>query len=64
MFTSKKLSTAQAVKMDPIIGKVGGSGDERVKAMFTKKKGNVLFTESRGGMFGRTPRKHKNKLFT
>ena len=59
-----ELAIAQAVKMDPIIGKVGGSGDERVKAMFTKKKGNVLFTESRGGMFGRTPRKHKNKLFT
>jgi hypothetical protein len=59
-----ELAIAQAVKMDPIIGKVGGSGDERVKAMFSKKKGNVLFTEARGGMFGRAPKKYKNKLFT
>jgi hypothetical protein len=59
-----ELAIAQAVKMDPIIGRVGGSGDDRVKAMFSKKKGNILFTEARGGMFGRAPRKYKNKLFT
>jgi hypothetical protein len=60
-----ELAIAQAVKMDPIIGKVGGSGDERVKAMFSKKNGNVLFTDSRAGMFGKSPNRYKrNKLFT
>ena len=60
-----ELAIAQAMKMDPIMGKVGGSGDERVKAMFSKKQGNILFTESRAGMFGKSPNRYKrNKLFT
>jgi hypothetical protein len=59
-----ELAIAQALKMDPIMGKIGGSGDERVKSMFKKKQGNILFTDSRGGMFGRTPKKYKHKLFT
>jgi hypothetical protein len=54
-----ELAIAQAVKMDPIMGKVGGSGDERVKAMFAPNKNNVLFTESRG-LFNTK----KRKLFT
>jgi hypothetical protein len=60
-----ELAIAQAMKMDPIMGKVGGSGDGRVKAMFSKKQGNILFTESRAGMFGKSPNRYKrNKLFT
>jgi hypothetical protein len=60
-----ELAIAQAMKMDPIMGKAGGSGDARVKAMFSKKQGNVLFTDSRAGMFGRSPNRYKrNKLFT
>ena len=59
-----ELAIAQALKMDPIMGRIGGTGDERVASMFVKKKGNVLFTESRGGMFGKSPRKYKNKLFS
>jgi hypothetical protein len=59
-----ELAIAQALKMDPIMGKIGGSGDERVKAMFKKKQGNILFTDSRGGMFGNSPKKYKRKLFT
>jgi hypothetical protein len=60
-----ELAIAQALKMDPIMGKIGGTSDDRVKAMFSKKKGNVLFTESRGGMFGTSHNKYKrNKLFT
>ena len=60
-----ELAIAQAMKMDPIMGKAGGSGDERVKAMFSKKKGNILFTDSRAGMFGKSPNRYKrNKLFT
>jgi hypothetical protein len=55
-----ELAIAQALKMDPILGKVGGSGDERVQALFKKKANNVLFTESRG-MF---QRKRKSKLFS
>jgi hypothetical protein len=54
-----ELAIAQAIKMDPILGKVGGSGDDRVAAMFAKKSKNTLFTESRG-MFNT----RKRKLFT
>jgi len=56
-----ELAIAQALKMDPIMGKIGGSSDQRVLAMFNKKPANMLFTESRG-MF--KTRKYKNKLFT
>lgn len=58
-----ELAIAQAYKMDPILGRVGGSGDARVQSMFTKNKNNALFTESRGGMFG-TSKYKRNKLFT
>jgi len=54
-----ELAIAQAVKMDPIIGKVGGSGDARVNALFTSRVKNQLFTESRG-LFN----SKKRKLFT
>lgn len=54
-----ELAIAQALRMDPILGKVGGSGDERLNALFKPNKKNQLFTESRG-LF---PRK-KSKLFT
>lgn len=53
-----ELAIALAMKLDPIIGKIGGEKDERVTAMFRKNKKNTLFTESRS-MFN-TP---KNKLF-
>lgn len=53
-----ELAIALAMKLDPIIGKIGGEKDERVTSMFKKNKKNTLFTESRG-MFN-TP---KNKLF-
>lgn len=54
-----ELAIAQALKMDPILGRVGGSGDDRVKAMFKAKPKNQLFTESRGLFNTR-----KQKLFT
>lgn len=54
-----ELAIAQALKMDPILGKVGGSGDERMKAFFRPNKKNQLFTESRG-LF----QKKKSKLFS
>lgn len=53
-----ELAVAQAIRMDPIIGKVGGSGDPRIQSIFTKRPKNQLFTESRG-MFNRP----KHKLF-
>jgi hypothetical protein len=60
-----ELAIAQALKMDPIMGKIGGTSDERVASMFKKKRGNVLFTEARGDMFGRSKNKYKrNKLFS
>jgi len=43
-----ELAIAQAMKMDPILGKVGGSGDARVAAMFSKKTKPSLFSDSRG----------------
>ncbi len=54
-----ELAIAQALKMDPILGRVGGSGDDRMKALFRPNKKNQLFTESRG-LF----QKKKSKLFS
>ena len=54
-----ELAIAQAMKMDPIIGKVGGSGDGRVAALYEKRTKNTLFSESRG-LFNTK----KRKLFT
>ena len=54
-----ELAIAQAMKMDPILGRVGGSSDERVKSLYSKKKSNKLFANS-GNMF----KTRKNKLFT
>jgi hypothetical protein len=60
-----ELAIAQAMKMDPIMGKIGGTSDERVASMFNKKRGNVLFTEARNSMFGQSRNKYKrNKLFS
>jgi len=53
-----ELAIAQALKMNPILGKVGGTGDDRVKALFKPNRKNQLFTESRG-IFQRK----KSKLF-
>ncbi len=53
-----ELAIALAMKLDPIMGKIGGEKDPRVASMFTKNKKNTLFTESRS-MFN-TP---KSKLF-
>jgi hypothetical protein len=54
-----ELAIAQALKMDPVMGKVGGSSDPRVSAIFKPNKKNVLFTESRG-LFNK---RKKSKLF-
>ena len=60
-----ELAIAQALKMDPIMGKIGGTSDERVASMFKKKRGNILFTDSRNNMFGQSKNKYKrNKLFS
>jgi hypothetical protein len=60
-----ELAIAQALKMNPIMGKIGGSSDERVASMFNKKRGNILFTEARNDMFGKSRNKYKrNKLFS
>jgi hypothetical protein len=53
-----ELAIALAMKLDPIMGKIGAEKDPRVASMFTKNKKNTLFTESRS-MFN-TP---KSKLF-
>jgi hypothetical protein len=56
-----ELAIAQALKMDPIMGRAGGSGDERVTALYSKKKaGGRLFDTSSSGLFGNK----KRKLFT
>ena len=54
-----ELAIAQAIKMDPIIGRVGGSDDKRVASLFKPRERNILFTQSRG-MFNV---KRKSKLF-
>lgn len=55
-----ELAIAQAMKMDPIFGKAGGSSDDRVKAMYSRKnKPSKLFSNSTNLFSTR-----KNKLFT
>jgi hypothetical protein len=54
-----ELAIAQAMKMDPILGKIGGSGDDRIAAMFKQKPKQSLFTPSRGIFESR-----KHKLFS
>ena len=54
-----ELAIAQALKMDPIMGKIGGTSDDRVKAMYAGSPKNPLFSTSRG-IFN----KRKRKLFT
>jgi hypothetical protein len=55
-----ELAIAQALKMDPILGKIGGTSDDRVKSLYSKKlKSNKLFSSSKN-MFNT----RKNKLFT
>jgi hypothetical protein len=55
-----ELAIAQALKMDPILGKIGGSGDDRIKSLYSKKlKSNKLFSSSKN-MFNT----RQNKLFT
>lgn len=53
-----ELAIAQALKMDPIMGKVGGP-DERVASLFKRREKPQLFSESKG-MFTRKTQ----KLFT
>ena len=54
-----ELAIALAMKLDPIIGRVGDKQDVRLTSMHKRNKKNKLFTESRG-LFGRK----KNKLFS
>ena len=55
-----ELAIAQALKMDPIMGRIGGTNDDRVKSLYSKKlKSGKLFSSSKN-MFNT----RKNKLFT
>ena len=58
-----ELAVAMAMKMDPIMGKIGGTGDARVMSMQKRNKNNKLFTES-SSMFSSGGGKYKRKLFT
>lgn len=53
-----ELALAQALKMDPILGRVGGSNDERVASLYKRKEKPKLFTSSNSLFTGR-----KHKLF-
>jgi len=53
-----ELAIALAMKLDPIIGRVGDKEDPRLTSLHNKNKRNKLFTESRG-LFNRS----KNKMF-
>lgn len=56
---SAELAIAQAMKMDPIFGKAGGSSDDRVMSLYkNRNKPNRLFSGS-GNLFTN----RKNKLF-
>lgn len=53
-----ELAIALAMKMDPIMGKIGSKGDDRLNSLYNPKQKNKLFTDSRG-LFN----KRKNKIF-
>jgi hypothetical protein len=55
-----ELAIAQALKMDPIMGKIGGTGDDRVKSLYSKKPKRSIFGESSSSLFNTK----KSKLFT
>ncbi len=52
-----ELAIAQAMKMDPILGRVGGQDDPRIKSLFANRPKTVLFSNGKG-MFRKT-----NKIF-
>jgi hypothetical protein len=54
-----ELAIAQAIKMDPIMGRIGSGDDVIIKSMYERKKRNVLFPTSTG-MFN----SKKRKIFT
>ena len=54
-----ELAIGLAMKLDPLIGKVGAEEDVRLQSILRKNKKNILFTESRG-LFERK----RNKLFS
>jgi len=55
-----ELAIAQAVKMDPIMGRIGEKKDPRIEALFSNKKRNKqTFVNTRNGFTG----KRRNKLF-
>jgi hypothetical protein len=58
-----ELAVAMAMKMDPIMGKIGGTSDGRVMSMQKRNKNNKLFTDS-ASMFNSGGGKYKRKLFT
>ena len=59
---SAELAIAQAMKMDPIYGKVGGSSDDdRIKSLYSRKNKNKLFPTSSGNTLTNNVR--RNKLF-
>ena len=53
-----ELAIAQAMKMDPIFGKISSTKDSRIESLLKPKKRNVLFDNSKG-LFTN----NKNKLF-
>ena len=54
-----ELAIALAMKLDPIMGRVGAKEDDRVASLYKIKKKSTLFSESKG-MFNT----RKNKLFS
>ncbi len=53
-----ELAIAQAIKMDPILGRVGGSDDPRIKALYVKRVRPTLFPNQVSSF-----NKRKQKLF-
>jgi hypothetical protein len=53
-----ELAVSLAMKLNPIMGRTGGTEDARVTSLYSKKKKNSLFSESKG-MFN----SNKHKMF-
>lgn len=55
-----ELAIAQAIKMDPIYGKIGGKADGRLASLGKKRENPALFTEQKNTF---RSKRRKNKLF-
>jgi len=53
---ASELAIAMAVKLDPLMGIIGGDNDARIASLYVKRKNNILFTQTKS-LFNNKKRK-------